>query len=103
LSDTEAVREGVTTGGGEGRILVITGRGVAVTIVGTTVGSAGGDPKHPQARIRRKAIRRSVRINLIDAGRIFLYNKVVVLPEARTSRSELWRRLAMLPEDTGNR
>jgi hypothetical protein len=102
LSDTEAVREGVPTGGGEGRIVVITGRGVAVAVVGTAVGCAGGDTEHPQVRIRRKATRRSVRIDLIDDGRIFLYNKMVVPPEARTSRSELWRRLVLLPGDTGN-
>jgi hypothetical protein len=104
LSDTEAVREGVTTGaGGVERIVVITGGGVAVTVVGTTVGCAGGDPEHPQVRMNRRAIMRSAEIDRIDAGRIFLYNKVVVPPEARTSRGALEGRLVLLPEDTGNR
>jgi hypothetical protein len=80
LSDTEAVREGVTTG--VGRIVVITGGGGTGALVGATVGCAGGDPEHPQVRMSRRAIMRSTRIDLIDAGRIFPYNKMMVLPEA---------------------
>ena len=103
LSDTEAVREGVTTGAGVGRVVVITGGGVVVTVVGTTVGCAGGEPEHPQVSMSRRAIMGSAEIDRIDAGRIFLYNKVVVPPEARTSRGALEGRLVLLPEDTGNR
>jgi hypothetical protein len=74
LSDTEGIRDGVITGVGR---VVITGEGVAGTLVGLTVGCAGGDSIHPQVRISSVAIARSTGMDLIDAGRSFPYNKVM--------------------------
>jgi hypothetical protein len=87
LSETEAVRVGVITG--VGRVVVITGRGVAVTLVTVTAGCAGGDSEHPQVRrSRRVRVRvRSTGTDLIDDGRSFPYNKMVVVPEIRKNRT----------------
>jgi hypothetical protein len=85
LSDTEAVRSGVIMV--VGRVVVITGKGVAVAVVTEIAGCAGGDSVHPQVRTSRRAMRRSTGIDLIDAGRSFPYNKVVVPPEARVSHT----------------
>jgi hypothetical protein len=74
LSDTEAVREGVIPGVG---IVVITGDGVARTLVGLAAGCAGGASEHPLVRMSRIATVRSTGTDLIDAGRSFPYNKVL--------------------------
>jgi hypothetical protein len=84
LSDTEAVRDGVITG--VGRDVVIIGDGVTGTLVGETVGCAGGTSEHPQVKISRHVMSRSTEINLIDAGRSFPYKKVMAPLIARQSR-----------------
>ena len=83
LSDTEAVRSGVIMV--VGRVVVITGKGVAVAVVTVTACCAGGDSEHPLVRRNRSAMRRRTGIDLIDAGQSFPYNKMVVVPEARVS------------------
>jgi hypothetical protein len=84
LSETEAVRVGVITV--VGSVVVITGMGVAVTLVTVTAGCAGGESEHPQVRRSRRARVRSTRTDRIDAGRSFPYNKMVV-PEIRENRT----------------
>jgi hypothetical protein len=83
LSDTEAVRSGVIIV--VGRVVGITGKGVAVAVVTVIAGCAGGASEHPLVRRNRSAMRRSTGIDLIDAGRSFLYNKMMVPPEAWAS------------------
>jgi hypothetical protein len=78
LSDTDAVRGGVMSD--TGRVRVRAGTGVARAVVGTIVGCAGGDSEHPQVRMKRETMKRSTGIFLIDAGRSFPYNKMVVMP-----------------------
>jgi hypothetical protein len=78
LSDTDAVRVGVMSD--TGRVRVIAGTGVARPVVGAVVGCAGGDSEHPQVRMKREAMKRSTGTFLIDAGRSFPYNKMVVMP-----------------------
>jgi hypothetical protein len=82
LSDTDAVREGVMSD--TGRVRVISGEGVAIPVIGAVVGCAGGDSEHPLVKMKRET-RRSTGTFLIDACRSFPYNKMVVIPEARTS------------------
>jgi hypothetical protein len=65
LSDTEAVRVGVKTV--VGGVVVITGEGVAGTLVGLAAGCAGGASEHPLVRISRMATARSTGTDLIDA------------------------------------
>jgi len=77
LSDTEAVRVGVIVV--VGSVVVITGGGVGVTEVTVTTGSAGCESEHPLAMSRRDSAR-STGTDLIDAGRSFPYNNMVVMP-----------------------
>jgi uncharacterized spore protein YtfJ len=85
LSETEAVRVGVITV--VGSVVVITGKEVVIMLVGTTVGCAGGESEHPQVRMSRRARERSTGTDLIDAGRSFPYNKMVVVPEIQENRT----------------
>jgi hypothetical protein len=78
LSDTEAVRVGVMSD--TGRVRVIAGEVVAIPVVGTVAGCAGGDSEHPLVRRKREIMKRSTGMFLIDAGRSFPYNKMVVMP-----------------------
>jgi hypothetical protein len=84
LSETEAVRVGVITV--VGSVVVITGMGVAVTLVTVTAGCAGDESEHPQVRRSMRTRVRSTRTDRIDAGRSFPYNKMVV-PEIRENRT----------------
>jgi hypothetical protein len=81
LPETEAVRVSVITV--VWGVVVITGKGVSVTLVTVTAGCTGGESEHPQVRMKRSAMVRSTGIDLIDAGRSFPYNKMVVVPEIR--------------------
>jgi hypothetical protein len=83
LSDTEAVRGGVMSD--TGRVGVISGERVAILVIWAVAGCTGGDSEHPQARIKRETKKRRAGMFLIDAGRSFPYNKMVVIPVAQTS------------------
>jgi hypothetical protein len=75
LSDTDAVREGVTTG--VGKVMGKPGEGVAGATAGVTAGCAGGLSEHPQMNINERGIMRRRRTGLIDATQIFPYNKLM--------------------------
>jgi hypothetical protein len=75
LSDTDAVREGVTTV--VGKVMVKPGEGVAGATAGVTAGGTGGDSEHPQMNINGRAIMRRSGTGLIDATQIFPYNKLM--------------------------
>jgi hypothetical protein len=94
LSDTEAVRSGVTMVAG--RIVVITVDGFVGAIVRVTAGCAGGDSEHPEVRMRRRVIRRSTGIDFIDAGRSFPYNKMMAHLISLASRPVSRRRTVLL-------
>jgi hypothetical protein len=75
LSDTDAVRVGVTAGV---QTTVVTGGSVAGmdTVVAAGV-AAGGDWEHPQVRRISRAVARSTGTGLIDAGRSFPFNNML--------------------------
>ena len=75
LSDTDAVREGVTTGVGKGTAMA--GEGVTGATAGVTAGITGGVWEHPQMNINGRAIMRRSGAGLIDATQVFPYNKLM--------------------------
>jgi hypothetical protein len=103
LSETDAVREGVTMGVGKG--MDILGEGVAGATAGVTAGCPGGDSEHPQMNINERAIMRRSGTGFIDATQIFPYNKLMALPVIRAVFVSALRcyKILLSRGDTGNR